>query len=257
MIKILFFLIFLKPAFALDVDELLADRILGQADAPVTIHEYSSFTCPHCAAFHANTLPLLRENYIDTGKVRLIFHDFPLDRPAVFASLLSRCVPANDLRKYYGLIEVLFREQSDWSRGDESTYLKNLRIIGRRAGFSNQEVRECRNSQTFVDALLQKRYSFEQDLRITSTPTFIFNQDERRLLGAQPYEVFEEVIDSLLNEDSEGAALRAIEPAASSPIVSESSPSVEGPPILQILLVLGVSGVVLAAGLLWFRRFRQ
>ena len=241
----------LKPSFGLeDIQAHLADRILGEIDAPVTIHEYSSFTCPHCAAFHANTLPLLRETYIDTGKVRLIFHDFPLDRPAVFASLLTRCVEPDNIRKYYGLIEVLFREQSQWSKGDESTYLKNLRIIGRRAGFSNQEVRDCRNnSQPFVDGLLQKRYSFEQQLRISSTPTFIFNDNERRLIGAQPYVVFQTVLDSLLPDQTTSPASQTIDSSSVSSGLQDNPQ--ESSPGMGILIVLGVSGIALGGVLVF------
>lgn len=191
-----------NPTYALDIDQSLQDRILGDPEAPVTIYEYSSLTCPYCASFHAETLPLLRENYINTGKVKLIYREFPLDRLAVFASLLTRCVDPHSTKRFYALIDTLFQEQDQWKRTPENLALRSLRFIGLRSGMSNPQIRECRNSQPFVDKLLQQRLQYEQELKISSTPTFIFNNNERRIIGNQSYDVFATVIDSLLQSPS-------------------------------------------------------
>ena len=187
--------------YALDVNQALEDRILGDPKAQVTMYEYSSLTCPHCADFHAETLPLLREQYIDTGKMKLVYRDFPLDRLAVFATLLTRCMDIQATTRFYALIDTLFQEQDQWIRTPERLALRNLRFIGLRSGMSNQLIRECRNSQSFVDKLISQRYQFEQQFKISSTPTFIFNDNERRIIGNQPYDVFATVIDSLLEKN--------------------------------------------------------
>ena len=95
----------------------LGDRVLGQADAPVVMVEYASATCPHCAEFHAKVLPLIKTEYIDTGKVRFIFREFPLDQAALGAFMLARCVPED---KYFATIDLMFRRQAIWMKGDKA-----------------------------------------------------------------------------------------------------------------------------------------
>ncbi len=98
----------------------LGDRVLGQADAPVVMVEYASATCPHCAEFHAKVLPLIKAEYIDTGKVRFIFREFPLDQAALGAFMLARCVPED---KYFATIDLMFRRQGIWMKGDKAAEL--------------------------------------------------------------------------------------------------------------------------------------
>src|SRR5262249_57342023 len=92
------------------------DRILGKPDAPITIVEYASLTCPHCAAFERDTLPKLKTQYIDTGKVKLIYRDFPLDSRATLAAMIARCAPRD---RYFGFVDAFFRSQDQWARSED------------------------------------------------------------------------------------------------------------------------------------------
>ena len=100
-------------ASPLPTEEALKERVLGQANAPVTIIEYSSLSCPHCAQFHNNVLPKLKKNYIDTGKVKLVYRDFPLGGPAYIAAMMARCAKPD---RYFQFLDVLFRDQANWAR---------------------------------------------------------------------------------------------------------------------------------------------
>ena len=112
---------------------------LGPAKAPVTIIEYASMTCPHCAAFGENVFPMLRSKYIDTGKVRFVFREFPLDIKAAAASMLARCIAKTDAGKYFAVIDLLFKQQTEWA-GPKTTEI--LKRIGKQAGLSEQNVEE-------------------------------------------------------------------------------------------------------------------
>src|SRR5580693_4650089 len=114
------------------------DRILGQPDAPITIFEVASLTCPHCADFDANMLPKLKADWIDTGKARLIFRDFPLDQAAVRAATLARCAPPE---QFYAFVDALFHSQSNWATsGKIDTALSNLAKL---AGMSDEQFAAC------------------------------------------------------------------------------------------------------------------
>ena len=176
-------------------EQALADRILGDPDAPVTIYEFSSFTCPHCATFHIETLPVLKEKYIDTGKVKLVFKDFPFDQFALLAGLLARCAPSE---RYYGFVDVLFLRQMQWARSRNP--IQALAQIGRLGGVSKEAFDACIGDQDLVNGLLEQRLAASETYNIQSTPTFIFNQGTARLEGALPLERFVEVIDRLLGQ---------------------------------------------------------
>ncbi|MCG8507994.1 MAG: DsbA family protein, partial [Rhodospirillales bacterium] len=103
-------------AVAADYDEVLGEMALGRQDAPVTISEHSSLTCGHCGNFHRDTLPEIKKEYIDTGKVRLIYRDFPLGRLAMAAAMLPHCAPRE---RYFGFLEALFLSQDSWARSDD------------------------------------------------------------------------------------------------------------------------------------------
>src|SRR5687768_5061793 len=110
------------------------DMALGKPDAPVTVIEYASMTCPHCAHFHAETLKAFKEKYVDTGKVRLIFREFPFDGLALRASMLARCAGAE---RYFPMLDVLFQQQNQWTRAKDP--MAALAQIGRLAGVSPQK----------------------------------------------------------------------------------------------------------------------
>lgn len=164
------------------------DRVLGDPDAPVTIIEYSSLTCPHCAAFHNEILPDLEERYIETGKAKLIMRDFPLDQYAMQASMIAHC--AGDDR-YFQFIEAMFANQERWARaGDPTAALLQLAQLG---GLPKDEATACLEDQALGDAVLQARLDGQTEFDIRSTPTFIIEGE--KLTGAQSVDEFAKLID--------------------------------------------------------------
>ena len=170
----------------------LADRVLGDANAPVTMFDFSSLTCPHCADFHTKTLPELKTRYIDTGKLKMVFRDFPLDRNALHAAMLARCAPA---ARYYGFLDVLFKSQNTWGRSPDPK--KALAQIGALGGVPAADFEACLATKPLEEALIQRTYEAQKQFGIQSTPTFVFNGGAEKLEGAQPLEKFVEVIDRL------------------------------------------------------------
>lgn len=167
------------------------DRILGNADAPVTIIEYASLTCPHCAAFATQTLPQVKTTYIDQGLARLVFRDFPLDRVALKASLLARCVPDD---RYFAMLDVLFRSQNDWAGSTDP--LTALAQIGRTAGLDQAKVDACLNDQAETDKIVAGIQAAQDEFKISSTPTLIINGVTHA--GALSFEQMEAILKDLL-----------------------------------------------------------
>ena len=173
------------------------DIVLGDPDAPVTVIEYASMTCSHCAAFHANTLPKLKEQYIEAGKVKYVLREFPLDNLAAAASLLARCVSED---KYYPFVDMLFEKQSQWARADDP--LKELRQVAKVAGFTEAKFNACLRDQQALDYIQQVRNSGNQKYDIRSTPTLIVNG--QKLEGNQSITTLQGVIDPMLDDAKEG-----------------------------------------------------
>ncbi|HYD67752.1 DsbA family protein [Azospirillum sp.] len=176
----------------IDTQAALADRVLGKADAPVTIIDYSSMTCPHCATFHTETLPKLKEAYLDTGKAKLIFRDFPFDQWALKASMMARCAPAE---RYYPLLDVLFKNQGQWSRAKDPAAA--LTTYGKLAGLSEATIKACWENKDLETGVLGFYMDGQAKYKVESTPTFILNDGAARITGAQPFEKFAEAIDKL------------------------------------------------------------
>jgi protein-disulfide isomerase len=175
------------------LDEALAERVIGRADAPVTIVEHSSLACPHCATFHRDTLPRLTKEYIDTGKAKLVFVDFPLGNLALAASMIARCAPKN---AYFGMIEILFREQERWSRSREP--LKELERIARLGGLSEKDVQTCLDNQALLNGIRARAAAASEKFGINSTPTFLING--AKVEGAVPFADFQKVIENALKK---------------------------------------------------------
>ncbi len=171
----------------------LADRVLGDANAPVTMFDFSSLTCPHCADFHTKTLPELKSRYIDTGKLKVVFRDFPLDPNALHAAMLARCAPA---ARYYGFLDVLFKGQTTWGRAPDPK--KALAQIGALGGIPQADFDACMATKPLEDALIQRMFEAQKKYGITSTPTFLFNDGVAKVEGAQALDKFVETIDRLL-----------------------------------------------------------
>jgi protein-disulfide isomerase len=147
----------------------LGDQIQGQADAPVTIVEYASMTCPHCSHFHETTYPEMKKKYIDTGKVRFIFREFPLDPLAAAAAMLARCAGKD---KFFPLVDAFFAQQKDWV---VQKPLQPMFAIAKQAGFTQQSFDECLANQQLLTSLEDQRTRAVQKFNVNSTPTFFIN----------------------------------------------------------------------------------
>jgi protein-disulfide isomerase len=176
-----------ERAFAVD----LGDPAIGDPAAPVTIIEYSSLTCPHCAAFHAKILPELKQRYIDTGKVRLVLRDFPLDATALKAAIVAHCAGPERQPQF---VEVFFAQQQNWARAaDPVQALKQLAKLG---GLGEAQIDACLADKELENAILQARLDGEQKYEINSTPSFII--DGKTVAGEQSVDAFAAMIDPLL-----------------------------------------------------------
>ena len=170
----------------------LSDMVLGPADAPVSIIEYASLTCPHCAAFEENVFPMLRSTYIDTGKVRFVFRPFPLDIKAAAATVLARCIAGDDAEKFFGAVDVLFKQQNQVIAATTQA----LKEIGKQSGMSVQAVEACIGDQALLDKLSADQNFALETLKVGSTPTFFI--DGEKILGAMSFEELDGKIKSLL-----------------------------------------------------------
>jgi protein-disulfide isomerase len=172
----------------------LPDMALGPAKAPVAITEYASMSCPHCAAFEQNVFPMLKSKYIDTGKVRFVFREFPLDIKAAAASMLARCIAGDDAGKYFGAIDLLFKQQDQLMEQTKDT----LKLIGKQAGMNEQAVESCEKDQALLDKLkADQAFAFEV-LKVNATPTFFINGE--MVKGAMSFEELDQKIKALLKK---------------------------------------------------------
>jgi protein-disulfide isomerase len=170
----------------------LPDITLGAANAPVTIVEYASMTCPHCAAFGENVFPMLKSKYIDTGKVRFVFREFPLDIKAAAASMLARCIANDDAGKFFGAIEVLFKQQDQLMEQTKDT----LKLIGKQFGMDEQAVEACEKDQALLDKLTADQKFAYEVMKVDATPTFFINGEMSK--GAMAFEELDKKLRSLL-----------------------------------------------------------
>jgi protein-disulfide isomerase len=171
----------------------LPDMALGPANASVTITEYASMTCPHCAAFNEAVFPKIKSEYIDSGKIRYVFREFPLDIKAAAGSMLARCIAKDDAPKYFTVIDLLFKQQSDWVMKNTT---ETLTRIGKQAGLSQQQVEDCLKDQALLDKIAADQKYANEVLKVNSTPTFFVNGD--MIKGETSFEEFDKKIKSLL-----------------------------------------------------------
>ncbi len=169
------------------IEPKLGDMVLGKADAPVTIVEYASATCPHCADFHKGAFVQLKKDYIDTGKVRFIFREFPFDDLALAAFMLARCAPKE---KYFPMLDMVFDRQKAWTRNPREELLK----IAKLAGFTEETFGKCLKNEDIAKGISDIRDHANKQFGVNSTPTFFINGKE--LAGNQPIEAFKKLIDA-------------------------------------------------------------
>ncbi|MCP4181896.1 MAG: DsbA family protein [Hyphomicrobiales bacterium] len=185
-------------ASAEDLSDLMTmtpdDNIMGSKDAPVTIIEYASMTCGHCASFHATIFPDIKKNYIETGKAKLVFREFPVsvrDLRAIAAFMLARCA---DDDKYFPMIDVLFKQQAQWARAEKPIPI--LLNIAKLAGFTQESFNACLKNQEVMNTVLAVRNKAADDYGVTGTPTFFING--KKQVGIESVEKFSKLIDDAM-----------------------------------------------------------
>ena len=170
------------------------DLAIGAPEAPVSVIEYFSLTCPHCRDFHTNTFPRLRTEYIDTGKVRFIARDFPLNRPALDAAILAQCAGPE---RYFAFIESLFITFDSWTRAAD--YVKALGQIGQLGGVSAAQFDDCRSDAALEAKIFSTMLEAQETYDVKSTPTFIINGKKQE--GSMHFEAFSKSLDKLLPDN--------------------------------------------------------
>ena len=163
----------LLPTRAQAADYATGDMVLGDPDAPVEVIEYASMTCPHCRSFHETVFPLLKSRFIDTGMVRFVFREFPLDRYALMASMLARC---GGEQRYFAIIDVLFSQQPNWTRVSDP--VAALREIGISEGVPAEAFDACMTDESLADMIMNTRLDGHQRLNVNGTPTVFVNGEE-------------------------------------------------------------------------------
>jgi protein-disulfide isomerase len=169
------------------------DRILGHPDAPITIVEYASMSCPHCAHFAKDILPELKQKWIDTGKAKLVLRDFPLDKLALRAAMVQRCAPPD---RFYAFVETFFADQEKWVMADD--YKAALARLAELGGMSKGEFDACLKNQTIENFILQERLVASKDLGVDATPTFFINGS--KFAGEPTVAEFDKVLSGLASK---------------------------------------------------------
>ncbi len=172
----------------------IQDIVLGSADAPVEIIEYASFTCPHCANFHANQFKDLQREYIDTGKVRFIFREVYFDRPGLWASMVARC--GGEMR-FHGIVELLMEKQGEWARAESAAAIvEELRTIGKTAGLTDDALDACMQDAGMAQSLVNWYEDNAARDQVTSTPTLFINGEKHPNMSFSDMAV---IIDGLID----------------------------------------------------------
>ncbi len=184
------------PALAQDAAAALPEvpeLVLGAADAPVTITEYASYTCPHCANFHETVFKPLKADYIDTGKVKFVFREVYFDRYGLWAAIMARC--GGDLR-YFGISGILFEKQQEWAASEDPTVVvENLKTIGRAAGMDDATLTQCFENAPMAEAMVAKFQTNMEADQVEGTPTLFINGTKH---GNMTYADLKTLIDAEL-----------------------------------------------------------
>ena len=200
-LQILIFCIFLTSSLILKAEDssLLDikgnDFFIGESEAPITIIEYASMSCSHCADFHNNTLEDLKAEFVDTGKVRFVFRDFPFNYPALAGSMMMRCVP-NDVR--YEYMNALYKLQKNWVIRDNAKTRAELYKIMQSGGMKKDEFDNCLSDVNLENELLEGVMSAQREFNIRSTPSFIINGV--LYSGNKNIKEFRQIIDKILSQ---------------------------------------------------------
>ena len=173
----------------------LVEMFIGSEDAPITVIEYASFTCPHCANFHAQVYGDLVENYVDTGHIRFVLREVYFDRYGLWAGMVARC--GGPLR-YFGIAEMLMEDQREWVQGEPGDVAQNLRRVGRSAGLSDEQLDVCLTDNAMAQAMVEVSTAASEADEITGTPSFVINGE---LYSNMNYADFSAILDGLLADE--------------------------------------------------------
>lgn len=177
-------------------EQALSEMSIGKKDAPVTILAFESLTCPHCATFHANAYPKLKKEYVDTGKVRIVFVDYPLNARAMVGSMLARCTGPE---RYVAMTEIMFKTQAEWAGiPDGKEFLNAMGRIGGMGGLTAEDVDKCLKDRVLYEGIRKRQMDAQKKYKIESTPTFIIG--DKRIEGAQPFEQFEAILKPMVEK---------------------------------------------------------
>ena len=192
-----------SPAFAVEAPQVKPDdRVLGKADAPITIFEFFSLTCPHCADFEEHSYPKLKAEWVDTGKAKIVYRDYPLDQNALKAAMVARCAPPD---RYAAFVEVLFKQQLVWGvQKDPTDALKKIAALG---GIGADQFDKCINDQDLSKQIVAEEYEAQQKYGVDSTPTFFING--KKTVGALPYDDFVKELNGTGTANATGASTPA------------------------------------------------
>lgn len=174
-------------------EPVLGDIAMGDAAAPVTVVEYASFTCPHCASFHVNTWPRFKEAYVDTGKVRFILREVYFDKYGLWASMTARC---GGEAGFYPMAEQFLKRQQVWTKVPEDQIPTEIKKIGRLNGLSDAQFNECLADSDYAKTLIDSYKSNATADDVTSTPTFMINGE--KVSGNLPFDEFSALVDKHL-----------------------------------------------------------
>jgi len=197
---LIFIMIFFKADFA-KLDELSIlnitkdDFVIGNDDAPITIIEYASMSCSHCANFHTNTLKTLKKEYIDTGKVKFVFRDFPYNYPALLGSMVMRCIP-EEVR--YDYMNALYQLQNQWVVRENAITKQELYKIMQSGGMNKEDFEACINDTDIENQILQEIMAAQKEYKIRTTPSFLINGN--LVEGNKPIKVFRQILDKILSD---------------------------------------------------------
>lgn len=176
-----------------DLEEAMKRRFIGDQSAPVNMIEFFSLGCPACRLFHEQVFPAIRKEFIDTGKVRMEFRDYPFGVKATAAAMIARCAPP---KRYHGLVELMLRSQPKWASVSDS--LPVLKQIARIAGLSGADVEACLGNVELMEAIRTQAEADREEYDIEATPTFIIGKDSRKIQGAGTPELFREMLSEEL-----------------------------------------------------------
>jgi len=188
-------LAFAGTARALTVQEMLDEGTLGNPKAPVTIIEYASLTCPHCANFANHTFEALKAKYVDTGKVHFIFRDFPFDQVGLRAAMMARCGGPGS---FFGYIAMIYKTQDSWIESKDP--MGEIEKIGRLGGMTKQQFDACMNDKALLDGILKVRQDAIDNLKVDATPTFFVNGVKHE--GDMSIDEFDKILAPLLKNAS-------------------------------------------------------